>query len=335
MVDLSLVLGSHGGDDAWPQALVSQQEVTLSSRCLQSRLCGSCCWLPSRTHHPVAVACTLHTSPLHGSLAFLHTSPWQRDPNKKAVVGKAVDSLKEKKSKSMDVDQEAMVLCVLWHVVSLDVHVLLCVQSAIQQKPSLGSRVKAVVLHYFHGFRLLVLDVRVAFRLLLKITRGHTLTRRESKQFRRTVADMFRIVPFSVFIVIPFMEFLLPVYLYFFPNALPSTFQSSSSKVVPISMLIVKMCDVYCVVQADRKKNELKVKLQMAKFLQGTVEEMAVAGRKNKREAVEEFAEFFEKVCILSPGSGSECYSLFRSETVGSRHQLVILFGSPSCLRMS
>lgn len=111
----------------------------------------------------------------------------------------------------------------------------------MHQKPSLSSRVKAVVLHYFHGFRLLVLDVRVAFRLLLKITRGHTLTRRESKQFRRTVADMFRIVPFSVFIVIPFMEFLLPVYLYFFPNALPSTFQSSSSKVDHISMLIVQM----------------------------------------------------------------------------------------------
>ena len=101
----------------------------------------------------------------------------------------------------------------------------------LQTRPSLVSRVKEVALHYFHGFRLLMLDARVAFRLLLKTTQGHTLTRRESKQFRRTVADMFRIVPFSVFIIIPFMEFLLPLYLYFLPNALPSTFQSSSSKV--------------------------------------------------------------------------------------------------------
>ena len=57
--------------------------------------------------------------------------------------------------------------------------------------------------------------------------------------------------------------------------------------------------------QADRKKKELKVKLQMAKFLQGTLEEMAVSGRKNKSEAVQEFAEFFEKVlssqcCVLA-----------------------------------
>ena len=50
-------------------------------------------------------------------------------------------------------------------------------------------------------------------------------------QFRRTVADIFRVVPFSVFVVIPFMEFLLPLYIWFFPNALPSTFQSASSKV--------------------------------------------------------------------------------------------------------
>ena len=50
-------------------------------------------------------------------------------------------------------------------------------------------------------------------------------------QFRRTAGDLFRILPFSVFIVIPFMEFLLPVYLWVFPNALPSTFQKKSSYV--------------------------------------------------------------------------------------------------------
>ena len=50
-------------------------------------------------------------------------------------------------------------------------------------------------------------------------------------QFRRTAGDLFRMLPFSVFVVIPFMEFLLPVYLYLFPNALPSTFQTESTKV--------------------------------------------------------------------------------------------------------
>jgi LETM1 and EF-hand domain-containing protein 1 len=122
-----------------------------------------------------------------------------------------------------------------------DVWLAMCLlsvqQSVVQPKPSLAARVKEVALHYFNGFRLLVLDVRVAIRLLLKTMQGQTLTRRENRLFRRTVADMFRIVPFSVFIIIPFMEFLLPVYVYFFPNALPSTFQSSSSKVSLNSIL--------------------------------------------------------------------------------------------------
>ena len=45
---------------------------------------------------------------LCGSLACFHTSPWQYDPNKKAVVEKAVDSLKEKK-RAMATEEEAKV----------------------------------------------------------------------------------------------------------------------------------------------------------------------------------------------------------------------------------
>ena len=62
--------------------------------------------------------------------------------------------------------------------------------------------------------------------------------------------------------------------------------------------------------QADRKKKELKVKLQMAKFLQGTLEEMAVSGRRNKSEAVKEFAEFFEKVLSYQTSILSTCKML-------------------------
>ncbi|KAL7669436.1 hypothetical protein ACOME3_010090 [Neoechinorhynchus agilis] len=44
-----------------------------------------------------------------------------------------------------------------------------------------------------------------------------------------TINDVIRLVPFMVFIIIPFMELLLPVYLKFFPNALPSTFAQNLS----------------------------------------------------------------------------------------------------------
>lgn len=53
-----------------------------------------------------------------GSVAHFHTSPWQQQPTKKAVVEKAVDGLKEKKSKSVVDEQEAKVqmafVCAVW-----------------------------------------------------------------------------------------------------------------------------------------------------------------------------------------------------------------------------
>ena len=55
--------------------------------------------LTHHTHLPTPLLSPLIARSRH-SLAFFHTSPWQLDPNKKAVVEKAVDGLKEKKNKS-------------------------------------------------------------------------------------------------------------------------------------------------------------------------------------------------------------------------------------------
>ncbi|XP_021919611.1 mitochondrial proton/calcium exchanger protein isoform X2 [Zootermopsis nevadensis] len=93
----------------------------------------------------------------------------------------------------------------------------------------------------------------------------------------QTVSDLFRLVPFSVFIIVPFMELLLPVAIKLFPGMLPSTFQTATEK--------------------DQKmKQALKVKLEMAKFLQQTLDGMAVQGKGRSSEAAKEFAEFFVKV---------------------------------------
>jgi len=43
-------------------------------------------------------------------------------------------------------------------------------------------------------------------------------------------------------------------------------------------------------------KQSLKVKLEMAKFLQQTLDDMAVQGKGRSSEAAKEFAEFFVKV---------------------------------------
>lgn len=116
-------------------------------------------------------------------------------------------------------------------------------------KKSLKQKVIDEILHYYHGFRLLGIDVKISAGLVWRILQGKTLTRREYRLLTRTVGDLFRLLPFSVFIIVPFMELLLPVFIKLFPGMLPSTFQTASEK-------------------EDKIKQNLKVKLETAKFLQ-------------------------------------------------------------------
>ncbi|KAF6371946.1 leucine zipper and EF-hand containing transmembrane protein 1 [Rhinolophus ferrumequinum] len=144
-------------------------------------------------------------------------------------------------------------------------------------KKSLGQRVLDELKHYYHGFRLLWIDTKIAARMLWRILHGHSLTRRERRQFLRICADLFRLVPFLVFVVVPFMEFLLPVVVKLFPNMLPSTFETQSIK-------------------EERLKKELRVKLELAKFLQDTIEEMALKNKAAKGSAAKDFSVFFQKI---------------------------------------
>lgn len=98
-------------------------------------------------------------------------------------------------------------------------------------KKTIKERVIAELKHYYHGFRLLFIDVKVCCRMLWHVLHGNSLTRRERRQLVRTTADMFRLVPFLVFIIVPFMEFLLPVALKLFPEMLPSTFAEANKEV--------------------------------------------------------------------------------------------------------
>ncbi|VDB99117.1 unnamed protein product [Peniophora sp. CBMAI 1063] len=147
------------------------------------------------------------------------------------------------------------------------------------QKPLMTrvwAKVKHEAQHYWHGSKLLAKEVRISTRLQWKILHGESLTRRERRQLKRTTQDLLRLIPFAVFVVVPFMEFLLPVALKLFPNMLPSTFE-----------------DKYA---ADEKARKLlRVRLEMAKFLQETLRE---SGLKANAHIVgsDEFKEFFRKV---------------------------------------
>ncbi|XP_002968050.2 mitochondrial proton/calcium exchanger protein [Selaginella moellendorffii] len=79
--------------------------------------------------------------------------------------------------------------------------------------------------HYWVGSKLLWAEIRISTRLLVQLSGGKKLSRREQLQLRRTAGDIARLVPFIIIVIVPFMEFLLPVLLKVFPNMLPSTFQ--------------------------------------------------------------------------------------------------------------
>lgn len=136
--------------------------------------------------------------------------------------------------------------------------------------------VKKEALHYWHGTRLLGKEIRISSRLLRRLIAGKKLTRREHRQLKRTTTDLLRLIPFSVFVLIPFMELLLPVALKLFPNMLPSTFTDKFK-------------------EDEKKRKLLKVRLEMAKFLQETIRESGIKSP-DKIKQSEEFKEFFRKV---------------------------------------
>lgn len=146
-------------------------------------------------------------------------------------------------------------------------------------KKPLKTRIWEEIVHYYHGFRLLFIDANISRKLIWRVLNGNKLTRRENRLLLRTTSDLFRLVPFSLFIIIPFMELCLPLFIKFFPGMLPSTFQTSKER-------------------EDKLKASLQVKLEVAKFLQKTLDEMAVQnhGEDNKSEDAKQFSEFFKNV---------------------------------------
>lgn len=153
-------------------------------------------------------------------------------------------------------------------------------ETSSAEKKTLWVRFKNEMVHYWHGTKLLGTEIKISSKLARRISHGEKLTRREQQQLRRTTGDLFRLIPFSVFIIVPCMEFLLPVALKLFPNMLPSTFEDSFA--------------------ADEKKRKLlKMRLQVAKFLQQTIEESWIATSKTHIEQIEsvnEFSAFFKKI---------------------------------------
>jgi LETM1 and EF-hand domain-containing protein 1 len=85
---------------------------------------------------------------------------------------------------------------------------------------------------------------------------------------------------------VPFMELLLPVAIKLFPNMLPSTFEDKFAA-------------------EEKQRKTLRVRLEMAKFLQETIRETGLKGN-SKILGTEEFKEFFRKVRSTGETPSSE-----------------------------
>ena len=142
------------------------------------------------------------------------------------------------------------------------------------------SRIWAAIKHEAHHFwvgsKLLYAELQISANLVSQVIRGHSLTRRERKQLTRTTADLFRLVPLLVIVIVPFMELALPVLLKLFPNMLPSTFQDKLK-------------------HEEALKAQLQARIEMAKFLQDTTEEMAkMLSRSRSGDVQTTAAELYE-----------------------------------------
>jgi LETM1 and EF-hand domain-containing protein 1 len=148
--------------------------------------------------------------------------------------------------------------------------------SKSEKKLTLWEKVKKEAAHYRDGTKLLIFEVKLSFRLALKMAAGHELTRREWRQFKRTVQDLLRLVPFSAFVIVPFAELLLPVALKIFPNMLPSTYEGAKAK--------------------EAKAQKLTTTREgVSGFLRKTIQESGLPLSASTKQR-EEFVAFFKKV---------------------------------------
>ncbi|XP_071466307.1 LETM1 domain-containing protein LETM2, mitochondrial isoform X4 [Marmota flaviventris] len=144
-------------------------------------------------------------------------------------------------------------------------------------KRSLRQKIMDELKYYYNGFYLLWIDTKIAAKMAWRLLHGQVLTRRERRRLLRTCADFFRLVPFMVFIIVPFMEFLIPVFLKLFPEMLPSTFESESKK-------------------EEKQKKKMAAKLEVAKFLQETITEMARRNRANMGDASTQLSSYVKQI---------------------------------------
>ena len=101
-----------------------------------------------------------------------NTKLWEEE-EKKSKVEEAVEAMKEKKEKLKE--KAFQMECSPEEIEPM-------VTVSPKPKKTLWQRVKHEVVHYYNGFKLLYLEIKIAARMLWQIMNGRVLSRRERRQ---------------------------------------------------------------------------------------------------------------------------------------------------------
>ncbi|XP_017252593.2 uncharacterized protein LOC108223052 [Daucus carota subsp. sativus] len=148
-----------------------------------------------------------------------------------------------------------------------------------------------IMVRYELGEKLLRADAAITYRLIVKITQGRCLSRRERQLLTRATADIFRLVPGSMSVAVPSIQFLLPLILRFYPNILSPSFQDK-------------------ITGQERVMRHLKARTEYAKFLRETATEMDKVAQNSSnghvRPLAEDFIRFWVDIGVCRPVSNEE-----------------------------
>ena len=140
----------------------------------------------TQSHMASLQQCRISFLDMAPELRLLHTSPvGRREPESK--VEETLEALKDsvKKSAAAEPSDEAVATEAKTPPKVTEVESPPPVAEVVitpEKKKTLWVRFKAEMVHYYHGFRLLFIDTRVAVRLIWQVLNGRTLMRRERKQ---------------------------------------------------------------------------------------------------------------------------------------------------------
>lgn len=147
------------------------------------------------------------------------------------------------------------------------------------KKLPLSTRIINELKHYYQGFRLLFLELKLSLGYILKKLKGQPLIRRERRQILRTTSDIIYLTPFLIVVLLPFGSLAIPFFVKLFPGLLPSTFKRQSADDSEINL-----------------RNKFTLKSEIAKYLRDTIIVTLLKQNDTKSDKIKKFISYLNRI---------------------------------------